>query len=123
MAPEVIQSANGHGRKADIWSLGCTVLEMATAEKPWGNGMFDNVMCALRHIGMTDSLPRIPEEIPPWCKEFLSLCICRDVGARPGIRLLMDLLSAILHEDRLSNQHLWIPSRRSQQPSSITGSS
>mmetsp|Transcript_3727 Transcript_3727/g.13780 ORF Transcript_3727/g.13780 Transcript_3727/m.13780 type:complete len:526 (+) Transcript_3727:78-1655(+) len=122
MAPEVIQSANGHGRKADIWSLGCTVLEMATAEKPWGNGMFDNVMSALRHIGMTDSLPRIPEEIPPWCKEFLSLCICRDVGARPGIRLLMDLLSAILHEDRLSNQHLWIPSR-SQPPSSITGSS
>jgi serine/threonine protein kinase len=35
MAPEVINSQET-GRYSDIWSLGCTILEMLTGEPPWG---------------------------------------------------------------------------------------
>jgi len=44
MAPEVMrgEACGGHGRKADIWSLGCVFIEMVTAERPWGSHTFDN---------------------------------------------------------------------------------
>lgn len=90
MAPEVIQQQDGYGRKADIWSLGCVLIEMATAEKPWGNGAFENVMFALRHIAMSSELPPIPASLNEAGRHFASSCLQRDADARP---MAVDLLS------------------------------
>lgn len=48
MAPEVIKQIR-HGRQADIWSVGCTVIEMTTGLPPWCE--FTDQVSALFHIG------------------------------------------------------------------------
>ena len=60
MAPEVIRAQQGsrQWRKADIWSVGCTVIEMATGKPPWSN--FSNQMQALYHIAMETSEVPVP---------------------------------------------------------------
>ena len=35
MAPEVVKQT-AHTTKADIWSVGCLVVEMLTGQRPWG---------------------------------------------------------------------------------------
>eukprot|EP00930_Biecheleria_cincta_P095564 TRINITY_DN87512_c0_g1_i1.p1 TRINITY_DN87512_c0_g1~~TRINITY_DN87512_c0_g1_i1.p1 ORF type:complete len:590 (+),score=66.00 TRINITY_DN87512_c0_g1_i1:128-1897(+) len=51
MAPEVLRGRFRLTPAVDIWSLGCCVLEMATAKKPWAERNFDNIICASRVIG------------------------------------------------------------------------
>ena len=61
MAPEVIRDEGGSisWRKADIWSLGCTTLEMTTGKAPWCQ--FDNPVTIMYHIACQDtSLPEYP---------------------------------------------------------------
>lgn len=83
MAPEVVQQQDGHGRKADVWSLGCAVIEMASAEKPWGKGAFENVMYALRHIAEPGNIPPIPDALDEEGEEFVKACLNRDPEKRP----------------------------------------
>jgi serine/threonine protein kinase len=90
MAPEVINGKAGHGRKADIWSLGCTFIEMATAEKPWGENKFNNIMFALRHIGMSEETPPIPEALAAEGQDLIRRCVQRDPHHRMRVQELLD---------------------------------
>eukprot|EP00930_Biecheleria_cincta_P017275 TRINITY_DN13785_c0_g1_i1.p1 TRINITY_DN13785_c0_g1~~TRINITY_DN13785_c0_g1_i1.p1 ORF type:complete len:404 (-),score=86.53 TRINITY_DN13785_c0_g1_i1:126-1337(-) len=87
MAPEVFQRRDGHGRKADIWSLGCVVIEMATAANPWG--CFNNVMDALKTIAFTNVQPPVPEALSACGRDFLLRCVERDPEKRPTAKELL----------------------------------
>ncbi|TVU20397.1 hypothetical protein EJB05_36604, partial [Eragrostis curvula] len=54
MAPEVARGEE-QGPAADVWALGCTVLEMATGRAPWSG--VNDVLAAVRLIGYTDAVP------------------------------------------------------------------
>lgn len=98
MAPEVI-SNTGYGRRADIWSFGCVLIEMATAQSPWGK--FDNPMQAMMKIGMGKVGPPIPEGLSKECTAFISSCVQRDKQKRPHADELLqhDFVCDLLLED------------------------
>ena len=81
MAPEVIRQ-EGHGRKVDIWSLGCTVIEMFTGLPPWHE--FDSHASAMFHIASSDEPPPLDDpRIPPVARDFILRCMRRDPAERP----------------------------------------
>ncbi|KAK3134932.1 hypothetical protein QOZ80_5BG0412580 [Eleusine coracana subsp. coracana] len=80
MAPEVARGEE-QGPEADIWALGCTVIEMVTGRAPWSH-VVDDVVAAVRMIGYTDAVPEAPAWMSPEGKDFLGKCLCRDAGER-----------------------------------------
>ena len=79
MAPEVVRQVE-QGLPSDIWSLGCTVIEMATGRAPWSN--LTNPFVALYHIGCTDELPEVPASLSAEAHDFLGKCFQRDPRKR-----------------------------------------
>jgi serine/threonine protein kinase len=89
VAPEVMQQ-KGHGRKGDIWSLGCVVIEMATAADPWGKGAIDNFMQAYKLIGLGQGTPPVPPSLHPVGQDLLGLCLRRSPEDRPSCAELLN---------------------------------
>ncbi|XP_069343760.1 mitogen-activated protein kinase kinase kinase 4 isoform X2 [Eulemur rufifrons] len=89
MAPEVITRAKGegHGRAADIWSLGCVVIEMVTGKRPWHE--YEHNFQIMYKVGMGHK-PPIPERLSPEGKDFLSHCLESDPKMRWTASQLLD---------------------------------
>ncbi|KAJ4759345.1 mitogen-activated protein kinase kinase kinase 3 [Rhynchospora pubera] len=80
MAPEVIKNSNGCNLAVDIWSLGCTVLEMVTSKPPWSQ--YEGIAAVFK-IGNSKELPAIPENLSEEGKDFIMQCLQRDPTKRP----------------------------------------
>jgi serine/threonine protein kinase len=83
VAPEVIQDQL-YTKAADIWSLGCTVLEMLAHKPPWHHVFhkFDNPMSLMHYIMSSDDSLQIPTDLNPDAKDFLRLCLQRNPNYR-----------------------------------------
>ncbi|XP_066327136.1 mitogen-activated protein kinase kinase kinase NPK1-like [Miscanthus floridulus] len=79
MAPEVIVGS-GHNCSADIWSVGCTVIEMATGKPPWSHEYQE--VSLLYYVGTTKSHPPIPEHLSTEAKDFLLKCLQKEPEMR-----------------------------------------
>ncbi|KAM9966163.1 hypothetical protein ACTFIR_006355 [Dictyostelium discoideum] len=84
MAPEIIE-LNGATTKSDIWSVGCTVIELLTGSPPY----YDlGQMPALFRI-VQDDCPPLPEGISPPLKDWLMQCFQKDPNLRISAQKLL----------------------------------
>jgi len=86
MAPEVIMQS-GHGRSADIWSVGCTVIEMISGKPPFSE--FPTQVSVLFHIANTQDPPAMPPNISDECRDFLLQTFQRNPRDRPTAATLL----------------------------------
>eukprot|EP01035_Chromulina_nebulosa_P018706 gene18706-24465_t len=89
MAPEVIRGTQmtSGWMKADVWSVGCTIVEMLTAKLPFSE--YDNPMTAMYHIanGKSPSIQNV--DCSDDLKEFIHICCSPDPEIRPNISELV----------------------------------
>ncbi|KAL1366270.1 hypothetical protein AAHE18_03G346200 [Arachis hypogaea] len=88
MAPEVVNLKNddGYGLAADIWSLGCTVLEMLIGKRPYSD--LEGVQ-ALFRIGRGEP-PPIPETLSKDARDFILECLQVNPSKRPTAAQLLE---------------------------------
>lgn len=75
MAPEAARGEQ-QGFPADVWALGCTIIEMATGRAPWPD-ILDSVS-GLYRIGFSGDVPELPSSLSKQGREFVSKCLKRD---------------------------------------------
>ncbi|KAK7307608.1 hypothetical protein VNO77_40826 [Canavalia gladiata] len=91
MAPELMQAVIQKDNSSDlafaidIWSLGCTMIEMYTGKPPWSE--YEGAAAMFKVMKDT---PPIPETLSAEGKDFLRLCFKRNPAERPTASMLLD---------------------------------
>lgn len=84
MSPEVIQGS-GYGRKADVWSVGCVVVEMVTGKPPWSTELGDKAhpYAIMYHIVNATAAPALPPALPEGLRHLADRMFQRVPANRP----------------------------------------
>lgn len=86
MAPEIIEMSAPPSAACDIWSLGCTILELTTGKPPH----FDlTPMAALFRI-VQDDAPRLPAGVSEALRDFLLQCFNHEAVLRADAKSLLN---------------------------------
>ncbi|MCO5598345.1 hypothetical protein L7F22_052439 [Adiantum nelumboides] len=98
MAPEVLTpNEDCYSFPADIWSLGCSVLEMADGKPPWSNLEGFGFLFKVK----SGELPPLPEHLSPEGRDFIQRCLSMLPKDRPTASELLQhpfVLNAITPE-------------------------
>ncbi|XP_028764088.1 mitogen-activated protein kinase kinase kinase 17 [Neltuma alba] len=81
MSPESVND-NEYESPADIWALGCAVVEMVTGKPAWDFKDGSNIFSLLMRIGGGEELPEIPNDLSDDGKDFLRRCLVKDPRKR-----------------------------------------
>lgn len=91
MAPEKITSDEenkGYGIKSDVWSLGISMIELATNEFPYNK--WKTPFEQIKQVVEDDS-PRLPpSKFSPEFEDFVVQCLLKDPSARPNYTQLLE---------------------------------
>ena len=87
MAPEVARRS-GHSYPADIWSVGCTLIEILTGKPPWSD-VSTNVKEVLAMIASASKAPNYPPGLTQECYSFLDNCLQIDPEERATAEQLL----------------------------------
>ncbi|VVA09546.1 PREDICTED: mitogen-activated kinase [Prunus dulcis] len=91
MAPELMQAVMHKDNNSDlalavdIWSLGCTIIEMFTGKPPWSE--YEGAAAMFK---VMKDLPPIPETLSSEGKDFLRCCFRRNPAERPTAAVLLE---------------------------------
>lgn len=97
MAPEIIK-LSGASPASDIWSLGCTIIELITGKPPYSD--VPNSMTVLFRV-VEDPMPPIPDTSPE-LEHFLKQCFIKEPTDRPSAAMLWE--------------HDWVRAGRGEAP-------
>lgn len=101
MAPEVIEFY-GARPESDVWSLGCTVIELLQGEPPYYS--FDPFSAMYKMV--EDEHPPLPLGITEELRDFMMCCFRKDVNMRTPAKLLVN--------------HNWLKNLQSRLQSDLT---
>jgi serine/threonine protein kinase len=101
MAPELISSETASS-SADIWSLGCTIIELLTGKPPY----FDMQPFAAMYQIVQANHPPFPDNISPELTDFLLKCFQHNPAERATASELLSHAWLEQSLTRLTNQHM-----------------
>eukprot|EP00178_Gracilaria_changii_P018643 TRINITY_DN534_c0_g1_i1.p1 TRINITY_DN534_c0_g1~~TRINITY_DN534_c0_g1_i1.p1 ORF type:complete len:1013 (+),score=172.90 TRINITY_DN534_c0_g1_i1:2354-5392(+) len=84
MAPEII-NLTGSSTASDIWSVGCTVVEVLTGFPPYHE--LSDVTALFRIV--SDDCPPLPPNLSAECQDFLKKCFNKDMHTRISAKELL----------------------------------
>ncbi len=94
MAPEMIRR-DKYTEKTDVYSLGVTLWELLSRDKPYGDYRGWDLERAIIHDGLRPTIPPYEGVVPSEYVELFKECWCHDQDKRPDLNIVIERLRVL----------------------------